>query len=585
MGCGDGDGGGGGGGDTFAKTICTICYEDLKPIVEDLQVISLCGHVFHELCLQQWLEYCTTAKKQTCPVCKQICSSKSISRLYFQSLVDPVEISSLSRPRIVDVDENPEELRREVKRLEAKVSGLDSILECHRKDVEQLTEQLCICKDQLGREVKLKNEALLQKEYVQGVLQKKSSELLHSTMECSRLQDSNMALAKELAALKLVSDCNLEEDDIIKLASLGNEATSQDAIDVLKKSLVVRNKNYKELMAKCNSLGRGEARSVRKLEKAKAKVTKLKARVKELELAIEAKDNEVLRMLKASKKTTGVDVAMSSDKTSNSSICKHPSDKQNENANVTIINLDEERDSDVNILGVKGNTDELSNVNAVQDYNSGIGDEHMNIFHHHLRAENVSEQSKVLNRNSPQDGARRNLAGFDACSDDKLTRPNNQEVSNSRRDTFDGTNVCSVAEATSLHLEDIRQVPPSLHSKTDASSPLLLSEPGDGCFAGSLFGPDGSSRHLGKWCKLVQNNGPIMPPSTTQNKNAGSFIATGADGRGGRVKVLRSPNLSFLDGTEAAVSAKKSRLGSKAAGALPAHGCWQMEHFFGRART
>lgn len=29
--------------------ICTICFEDLKPNVEDLQSISICGHVFHEL--------------------------------------------------------------------------------------------------------------------------------------------------------------------------------------------------------------------------------------------------------------------------------------------------------------------------------------------------------------------------------------------------------------------------------------------------------------------------------------------------------------------------------------------------------
>jgi hypothetical protein len=37
------------GGTTFAKAICSICYEDLKPIVEDIQAISICGHVFHEL--------------------------------------------------------------------------------------------------------------------------------------------------------------------------------------------------------------------------------------------------------------------------------------------------------------------------------------------------------------------------------------------------------------------------------------------------------------------------------------------------------------------------------------------------------
>ena len=32
-----------------AKTICSICYEDLHPVAEDLQSISICGHVFHEL--------------------------------------------------------------------------------------------------------------------------------------------------------------------------------------------------------------------------------------------------------------------------------------------------------------------------------------------------------------------------------------------------------------------------------------------------------------------------------------------------------------------------------------------------------
>lgn len=39
-----------------------------------------------------------------------------------------------------------------------------------------------------------------------------------------------------------VSDCNLEEEEIVKLATVGHESNSQDAIDVLKKSLVIRNK-------------------------------------------------------------------------------------------------------------------------------------------------------------------------------------------------------------------------------------------------------------------------------------------------------------------------------------------------------
>lgn len=93
---------------------------------------------------------------------------------------------------------------------------------------------------------------------------------------------------------------------------------------------VKSNRSYKELMAKCNVLGRGEARYSIKLEQAREKISKLKVswlliagdvslvgeflrdnntlfshiwqiRVQELETAIETKDNGILRALKASK--------------------------------------------------------------------------------------------------------------------------------------------------------------------------------------------------------------------------------------------------------------------------------------------
>lgn len=34
---------------TGNRAICSICYEELKPIVEDIQAVSVCGHVFHEI--------------------------------------------------------------------------------------------------------------------------------------------------------------------------------------------------------------------------------------------------------------------------------------------------------------------------------------------------------------------------------------------------------------------------------------------------------------------------------------------------------------------------------------------------------
>ncbi|KAF3950763.1 hypothetical protein CMV_023521 [Castanea mollissima] len=126
------------GGTSIGKTICSICYEDLKPLVEDLQAISICGHVFHELCLQQWFEYCSSAKKCSCPVCKQSCSASNVNRLYFQSVGDS---NDLILSQNVE-DEDPRELRGQVQRLEVKVKGLSSLLERQGKELKDVNDQV-----------------------------------------------------------------------------------------------------------------------------------------------------------------------------------------------------------------------------------------------------------------------------------------------------------------------------------------------------------------------------------------------------------------------------------------------------------
>lgn len=39
-----------------------------------------------------------------------------------------------------------------------------------------------------------------------------------------------------------MSDLNLDEDEVLKFAILGNGVNNKDTIDVLRKSLVIRNK-------------------------------------------------------------------------------------------------------------------------------------------------------------------------------------------------------------------------------------------------------------------------------------------------------------------------------------------------------
>jgi TRAF-interacting protein len=167
-------------------------------------------------------------------------------------------------------------LRGEVKRLEGKVQNLTSALEAKKKENVEVSDKLHQCNEQLKEDKVKRWEALQEISTTQHLLKLKSEECIQLNSQCVKLQERTVALAKELASLKLVSDLSLEEDDVLKLALLGNNAKTKDTIDTLVKSLVIRNRSYKELLAKCNQLGRGEARSSEKLEKALEKIEKLK---------------------------------------------------------------------------------------------------------------------------------------------------------------------------------------------------------------------------------------------------------------------------------------------------------------------
>ncbi|KAJ6675297.1 RING ZINC FINGER PROTEIN-RELATED [Salix viminalis] len=532
---------------SFAKTICSICYEDLKPIIEDLQSISICGHVFHELCLQQWFEYCSNEKKRSCPVCKQNCSAQNAGRLYFQSVGDQTE--PFGDRKAGECEEDPKLLSGEVKRLEGKLSGLNTILERQVKEMNHLNEELYLCKDELKKEFELRTHAMEQKTSIQHLLRSKSEELDALKLERIRLQDRNMALAKELVALKLVSDVNLEEDEVLKLASFGNETSNKDTVDILRKSLVIRNKTYKELMAKCNQLGQGEARSCKRLEKAKEKINKLKVSIQgsnELEMAAEVKDNESLRALKASKKANckglvAEDIKGNSNalSTSTSSACQR-----------------EQQCASVDLTG--RSTSDRENFSFMGD-----------------KGANSSKECTRITAPNKQENA------YCASNEPALHLPTAVYVildSDSKHQTIVGESALAKSEAVSdIHSEA------KVHKTVNPSGAFGIRNAinnGDLCFSSGLMGPDGTNRYLGRWCKRGQSKGSMAMQGTSSS--SGNLIAVGSDGRGGRVKVLRSINQSFLDGKENSVSAKKCKYGTKTS-SLQSQGCLQIEHFFGRA--
>lgn len=79
-------------------------------------------------------------KKRSCPICKQTCSNANVARLYFQSVGDANDANVSQKPR--NDEENPEELQKEVNRLEGKVLSLASNLEQQQKAFEEVKNQV-----------------------------------------------------------------------------------------------------------------------------------------------------------------------------------------------------------------------------------------------------------------------------------------------------------------------------------------------------------------------------------------------------------------------------------------------------------
>ncbi|KAL6569558.1 hypothetical protein OROMI_014072 [Orobanche minor] len=549
--------------------------------------------------LQQWFEYCPNVKKRNCPMCKQTCTNENVGRLYFQSIGDTSE-SSLSQKHH-NYDENPEELRREVNRLDGKVVAMASTLELQQKEFKEVKDQLFSCKEQLKSEVTLKNAAVTQAAASQQLLRMKSQELDKSTLECMTLQERNMALAKELAALKLASELDLEEDEVMKLASLGNGVGSKETVDVLRKSLIIRNKTYKELLAKCNILGRGEARCVRKLEKANDKIKKLKSRIEELETTFEIKENEALRVLKDQ------DIKFKTDSHENAT--KRPSRqflieletalKIKENEALRVLkdqDIKFKTDSHENATKRPSKQFLINETSAMPDIafcSKKVSDDN----------DSHNEQERIRSSVNQDENITCStlVRGFSdktmPCADNNVPTPDacfnkESEVEMLHSGDKDGVS-CSgpitkrrkIDQAGKLLANmddddddevicygDINPVQTSLHIRNEIKPPIPVSQPGDHCFSGGLLGPDGTNWHLGKWCKKAQNKG--------SNANSGDLISIGADGRGGRIKVMRSLAQSTLDTKETSSWAKKGKHGKKPTTLIHSKGHLRMEHFF-----
>lgn len=158
--------------------VCVICRELLVPSSEVFY--TPCGHIFHHLCLIQWLERSTT-----CPQCRERTTENKIHRIYFNfsnndSIVeDPTSLQNkvdnltfqlqLKDQRINNLTEIKENLktetaglRQEVRKVESEINGKNSAIHALKEQIKFYKRQ---CQDvdtykQEIEQLKKKNEGL-----------------------------------------------------------------------------------------------------------------------------------------------------------------------------------------------------------------------------------------------------------------------------------------------------------------------------------------------------------------------------------------------------------------------------------------
>ncbi|CAO2176497.1 unnamed protein product [Urochloa humidicola] len=581
-----------------AWPVCTICYEDLRPLSDQhLHCLPACGHVFHALCLDQWLEYCPGGKKKrTCPVCKQACgAAHPPTRLYFQSTgTCPTQAGGPASPDGPG-GPDPEALAAELARLEQKAASLGKVVEEQRDGIKNLNAEVARWMAKAAAAEALQEVARKEKECVQMLLNVRTEELSRKTSECGRLQEKSLALAKELAALKLSSDLNLQEEEILKLASLGNHGNLENAVDVLKRSLAIRNKSYKELMIQCNVLGRSESRMQQKVEKARELVKKLKARVQELEKELEEKENGLIRDLRSSKKLKA-DQTKSGNITANDRIPCPSAEYRNQTTKLDEVMQDSCNDKpDLNQLKPEAKSDLNSNDNLDKNIDvieldaddSAFRDEHKTQFSAKPFGTDDSTLDSQKKYSLYQNDNRQSTA-FECTTTHVVKEASflkhreatgkSTSLENLRaklhipqESLFErSTNVItSTWEKETLTIDGISKQTTRLTSGTGPQQIHNFNTLSDDFQTPGIPGMDGARKSIGKWCK-----GSTAPGSASANRNRGSLIAVGPDGRGGKVKILRDLGRS-QESKSQALWPKAQKVGSKG-------GQSQIDHFFGK---
>ena len=174
----------------YGFSICPICTEELK---ESL-VSTKCGHVYHELCLSQWLDN----GNSVCPTCRARTLKKYLLKIFLTSVPEV----GLKHEEFEKCKKSNKELIKTLVAVNKSIAGLEELVEVKDR----------LCNEQIAAKISLKQELSSLKEKFKTIAELNSckdkayNEQLAIRMkleqELNSLQETSVSVKKQLKNLK-----------------------------------------------------------------------------------------------------------------------------------------------------------------------------------------------------------------------------------------------------------------------------------------------------------------------------------------------------------------------------------------------
>ncbi|XP_050074676.1 E3 ubiquitin-protein ligase TRAIP-like [Anopheles maculipalpis] len=252
--------------------VCPICSDIFVPSAE--VNITPCGHMFHHLCLLQWLE-----RSKTCPQCRERCIATRLIKVYFNVTAN------------LDTTEDSASLLEKLDNLTLKIREQEKLLKgCEANAAQHKTEQKKMRKTLLGleEEIRSKNTAMFAMKHELDMMRGHLKTLVKVQKE---LEDAQTKLQLYMVIKQALDDTAQEVEQMLT-NNMSREAAITLAV-ALKRELQAQEMKRKTQSERITHLQNNEIDQRRKIKALEEKLSASDSEIYQLEQQLKQQAKEL----------------------------------------------------------------------------------------------------------------------------------------------------------------------------------------------------------------------------------------------------------------------------------------------------